>query len=99
MEEEEEEDQEEEEEENRQKKGLRTTSHRTFYHTWRIVVRCLFLEVRNRHLATILPMVLEEGGVWSSEVKCLKVKKMITFITFPTVVLIQLDVIGGREGR
>ena len=32
----------------------------------RIVVRCLFLEVRNRHLATILPMVLEEGGVWSS---------------------------------
>ena len=42
----------------------RATGH--FTTLGRIVVRCLFLEVRNRHLATILPMVLEEGGVWSS---------------------------------
>ena len=44
--------------------GQRATGH--FTTLGRIVVRCLFLEVRNRHLATILPMVLEEGGVWSS---------------------------------
>ena len=44
--------------------GQRATGH--FTTLGRIVVRCLFLEVRNRHLATILPMVLEEGGLWSS---------------------------------
>ena len=44
--------------------GQRATGH--FTTLGRIVVRCLILEVRNRHLATILPMVLEEGGVWSS---------------------------------
>ena len=43
--------------------GQRATGH--FTTLGRIVVRCLFLEVRNRHLATILPMVLEEGGLWS----------------------------------
>ena len=44
--------------------GQQATGH--FTTLGRTVVRCLILEVRNRHLATILPMVLEEEGVWSS---------------------------------